>query len=43
MPELEEGVRRWMEDYNRARIHQGLDYDYPWSLYRPEPEQAEAA
>ncbi len=43
MPELEEGVNRWMNDYNHARIHQGLDYECPWTLYRPGSELAEAA
>jgi transposase InsO family protein len=34
---------RWMSDYNHERIHQGLDYECPWSLYRPKPGLAEAA
>ena len=42
VPELEEGVNRWMNDYNHARIHQGLDYECPWTLYRPGSELAEA-
>ena len=43
VPELEEGVNRWMKDYNHARIHQRLDYECPWTLYRPGSEFAEAA
>lgn len=43
VPELEAGVSRWMQDYNHERIHQGLDYECPWSLYRPQPSLAEAA
>jgi transposase InsO family protein len=34
---------RWMSDYNHERIHQGLGYECPWSLYRPKPGLAEAA
>lgn len=41
--ELEAGVSRWMRDYNRERIHEGLGYKTPWSVYRPEPELANAA
>jgi putative transposase len=43
VPELEQGVSRWMKDYNHERIHEGLDYECPWSLYRPQPDFAEAA
>ncbi|MCP4743595.1 MAG: DDE-type integrase/transposase/recombinase, partial [Actinomycetales bacterium] len=43
VPELEAGVSRWMTDYNHERIHEGLDYECPWSLYRPKPDFAEAA
>jgi putative transposase len=43
VPELERGVSRWMKDYNQERIHEGLDYECPWSLYRPKPGLAEAA
>ncbi len=43
VPGLEEGVGRWMNDYNHDRIQQGLDYECPWPLYRPNPELAEAA
>ncbi len=43
VPELEQGVSRWMKDYNHERIHEGLDYECPWSLYRPKPDFAEAA
>ena len=42
VPELEAGVSRWMKDYNHERIHQGLDYECPWPLYRTNPELAEA-
>lgn len=41
--ELEQGVSRWMEDYNHHRIHQALDYRLPWSIYRPQSKLAEAA
>lgn len=30
-------------DYNRERIHEGLDYAMSRSIYRPQPELAEAA
>ncbi|HAV62186.1 MAG TPA: IS3 family transposase, partial [Verrucomicrobiales bacterium] len=32
---LETGVRRWLNDYNHERIHQGLGYARPWDVYRP--------
>jgi putative transposase len=43
LAELHAGVSRWMADYSRERIHQALDYATPWSIYRPQPELAEAA
>ncbi len=43
VPELEQGVSRWMKDYNHERIHEALDYECPWSLYRPNQDLAEAA
>ena len=41
--ELEAGVGRWIDGYNHRRIHQALDYNRPWELYRPESKLAEAA
>ena len=43
LAQLEGGVSRWMDDYNRERIHEALDYATPWSIYRPQPKLAEAA
>ena len=43
VPELERGVNRWINDYNHERIHESLDYECPWSLYRPNQDLAEAA
>ncbi len=43
MPELEQGVSRWMKDYNHERIHEELDYECPWALCRPKPDIAEVA
>ena len=40
---LETGVRRWLNDYNHERIHQGLAYARPWDVYRPEKNLAQAA
>jgi putative transposase len=40
---LEAGVRRWLNDYNHERIHQGLAYARPWDVYRPEKNLAQAA
>ena len=30
-------IGKWMTFYNHRRKHQTLDYEVPWSLYRPEP------
>jgi putative transposase len=43
LPELEQGVGRWMKRYNHRRPHQSLDYQTPWSCYRPCPAAEEAA
>ncbi|MEO1836357.1 MAG: integrase core domain-containing protein [Akkermansiaceae bacterium] len=43
VPELEQGVSRWMKDYNHERIHEELDYECPWALCRPKPDIAEVA
>ena len=29
-------IGKWMDFYNHRRKHQTLDYETPWSLYRPE-------
>lgn len=31
-----------MKDNNQGRIHEGLDYERPWSLFRPKPDLAQA-
>jgi putative transposase len=40
---LATGVRRWLNDYNHERIHQGLAYARPWDVYRSEKNLAQAA
>ena len=34
-------IGRWMDFYNHRRKHQTLDYEVPWSLYRPDGERTE--
>ncbi len=31
-------IGKWMDFYNHRRKHQALDYEVPWSRYRPEPD-----
>jgi len=35
IPEVTANVAKWMNFYNHERIHQALDYQTPWSHYRP--------
>ena len=35
IPEVIANVGKWMNFYNHDRIHQALDYQTPWSHYRP--------
>jgi transposase InsO family protein len=39
---MEAGVNRWMNVYNHERIHQSLNYEKPWSVYRPATKVAQA-
>lgn len=41
--ELRQHVDDWMEFYNHERMHQHLNYQTPWSHYRPISESLEAA
>lgn len=34
-------ISTWMDFYNHRRKHQSLDYQPPWSHYRPEPSGAD--
>lgn len=43
LSELEQGVGRWLKRYNHRRPHQSLDYQTPWSCYRPRPVAEDAA
>ena len=33
---MNNGKKIWKTVYNHRRKHQALDYETPWSLYRPE-------
>lgn len=37
IPELEQGVARWMSFYNHQRHHQSLDYRTPWDVWSSAP------
>jgi len=39
--EVTRQIGKWMEFYNHQRKHQGLDYEVPWALYRPNGERNE--
>jgi putative transposase len=39
--EVTHQIGKWMDFYNHRRKHQSLDYETPWSLYRPDEERSE--